>query len=346
MVKVLVVDDSLISRKYLTRILEESGQIKVIDTASDGQEAIEKVKTLHPDVVTMDVEMPKLNGLEALKRIMVEHPVPVIMVSTLTTEGATTTLEALRLGAVDYIPKNDVLNFAKITKDARQLLIEKILAAKQSKPTRPKFIHTIEPTEVKTSKPSTITKKDIRLIAIATSTGGPMALEQIMSVFPKVNVPILIVQHMPGTFTPIFAKSLDRISTIPIKEAQNGEIVQNAMGYLAPGGRQMSIQKKGDNLLIKISDEPKTIYVPSANVLFESCAEITKDKTLAIIMTGMGDDGFQGLLKLKKVGGTIIAQSKESCVVWGMPRKPTEHNIVDYIGDLDEIPNIVKKIVG
>lgn len=346
MVKVLVVDDSLISRKYLTRILEESGQIKVIDTASDGQEAIEKVKTLKPDVVTMDIEMPKLNGLEALRRIMIENPVPVIMVSTLTTEGASATLEALRLGAVDYIPKNDILNFGKITVASRELLIEKIIAAKQSKLTKPKLSKVAELAEVKPIKSSQIVKKDIKLIAIATSTGGPVALERVMSAFPSVNIPVLIVQHMPATFTPIFAKSLDRISTIPIKEAQDGEIAQNGKGYLAPGGLQMSVQNKGGIFIIKISEQPKTIYVPSANILFESCAETTKDKTLAIIMTGMGDDGFQGLLKLKKVGGTIIAQSKESCVVWGMPRKPTENNLSDYIGDLDDIPNIVKKIIG
>lgn len=344
MVKVLVVDDSLISRKYLTRILEESGQIEVIGTASDGLEAIEKVKTLKPDVVTMDIEMPKLNGLEALKRIMLENPVPIIMVSTLTTQGASITLEALHLGAIDYIPKNDVLNFNKITKDARELLIAKIIAAKNSKIPRPKLIKPqVQPTK---TPPTKITTKDIRLIAIATSTGGPVALEKIMSEFPKVNVPILIVQHMPATFTPIFAKSLDRISTIPIKEAQDQEIAQNGRGYLAPGGLQMSIVNKGGLLTIKISDQPKTIYVPSADVLFSSCAETTKDKTLAIIMTGMGNDGYEGLLKLKKVGGVIIAQSKESCVVWGMPRKPTENNIVDYIGDLEEIPNIVKKIIG
>lgn len=346
MVKVLVVDDSLISRKYLARILEESGQIQVIATASDGQEAIEKVKTLKPDVVTMDVEMPKLNGLEALKHIMIENPVPVIMVSTLTTEGASTTLEALHLGAIDYIPKNDVLDFNKITKDARALLIEKIIAAKNSKVSKPKLIKSLEPTQIKATRPSEITKKDIKLIAIATSTGGPVALEKVMSEFPKVNVPVLIVQHMPATFTPIFAKSLDKISSIPIKEAQDGEIVQNGKGYLAPGGRQMSIVDKSGLLAIKVSDEPKTIYVPSADILFDSCAKTTKDKTLAIIMTGMGNDGFQGLLKLKQAGGTIIAQSKDSCVVWGMPRKPTENNIVDYIGDLDEIPNIVKKVTG
>lgn len=346
MVRVLVVDDSLISRKYLARILEESGQIQVIATASDGQEAIEKVKTLQPDVVTMDVEMPRLNGLEALKHIMIENPVPVIMVSTLTTEGASTTLEALHLGAIDYIPKNDVLDFNKITKDARALLIEKIIAAKNSKVSKPKLIKPLEPTQIKATKPSEIAKKDIKLIAIATSTGGPVALEKVMSEFPKVNVPVLIVQHMPATFTPIFAKSLDRISSIPIKEAQDGEIVQNGKGYLAPGGRQMSIVDKSGLLAIKVSDEPKTIYVPSADILFDSCAKTTKDKTLAIIMTGMGNDGFQGLLKLKQTGGVIIAQSKDSCVVWGMPRKPTESNIVDYIGDLDEIPNIVKKVTG
>lgn len=344
MVKVLVVDDSLISRKYLSRILEESGQIKVIDTASDGLEAIEKVTLLKPDVVTMDIEMPKLNGLEALKHIMVDNPVPVIMVSTLTTQGASTTLEALHLGAVDYISKNDVLAFNKITKVARELLIEKILAAKNSKVFKPKLFSAkerIEPIPTKNILPS---KKIIKLVAIAASTGGPVALEKVLSDFPKVDVPVLIVQHMPATFTPIFAKSLDRIAAIPIKEANDCEIVQNGKGYLAPGGAQMSLQERGGQLSIKISDQPKTIYVPNADILFNSSSEILKDKLLAVIMTGMGNDGFEGLLKVKKNGGTIIAQSKESCVVWGMPKKPTESGIVDYVGDLEEIPKFIEKI--
>lgn len=346
MVRVLVVDDSLISRKYLSRILEESGEIKVIDTANDGQEAIEKIKTLKPDVVTMDVEMPRLNGLEALKHIMRENPTPIIMVSSLTTEGASTTLEALHLGAVDYIAKNEVLAFNKITKDARKLLIDKIIAAKNSK--IQKFFSLRLKTEESSpqlSKTTASKHKNIKLIAIATSTGGPLALEKVLSEFPKVNIPVLIVQHMPATFTPIFAKSLDRISAIPIKEATDGEIALAGKGYLAPGGMQMSIQTRGGTPVIRISDEPKTIYVPNADILFSSCAVIFKENLLSIIMTGMGNDGYEGLVKVKKNNGTIIAQSKESCVVWGMPRKPTENNIVDYIGGLEEIPQFIKKML-
>ncbi len=354
-VKVLVVDDSIIARKYLTRILEESGKIKVIDTAKDGLEAIEKIKKLNPDVVTLDIEMPRLNGLEALKRIMEEHPVPVVMVSSLTKEGAKETLESLRLGAVDYISKTDVLSFKEAAKESRELLIEKILAAKnarirgrrlraQTVSSRLSEKRDEQPsyTATKSVKPQ---KKDIKVVAIAASTGGPVALEKVFSMLPLLGVPVMIVQHMPKTFTGVFANSLSKVSKIKVKEAEDGEELKINQGYLAPGGMQMTAQKSGSKYVVRVSDKPKTIYTPNADVMFTSVAETFGDKALCVIMTGMGDDGFRGLQKVKEKGGTIIAQDKDSCVVWGMPRKPTQTGLADYVVPLDEIAPTISKIV-
>ncbi len=351
-IRVLVVDDSIIARKYLSRILEESGKIKVIDTAKNGEEAIEKIKKLNPDVVTMDIEMPRLNGIEALKIIMKECPVPVIMVSSLTKDGAKETLESLRLGAVDYISKTDVLSFKEIAKEARELLVEKIIAAKDAKIRGRRIIPKVEKViEAKEEKPlekapsQRIKKKEIEIVAIAASTGGPVALEKVFSKLPLLGVPIAIVQHMPKTFTGVFANSLSKVSKIKVKEADDREELKPDYGYLAPGGMQMSVAKTGSRYIVRISEEPKTIYTPNADILFTSVAEVFGNKALCVIMTGMGDDGYRGLQKVKEKGGTIIAQDKDSCVVWGMPRKPTQTGLVDHVVSLDNIAEIISKIV-
>ncbi len=353
-IKVLVVDDSLIARKYLTRILEESGKIEVIDSASNGLEAIEKAKSLKPDVITMDIEMPKMTGLEALEKLSKENPIPVIMVSTLTTDGAKETLQALRLGAIDYISKNDVLSFKTTSREARELLVEKIVAAKGARFHHKQHTATRTIAEPKHQEHQTtpiqrskkLEKMNIKLVAIAASTGGPVALERVFEKLPKLNVPILIVQHMPKTFTGVFAKSLDKVSQITIKEAEGKEILKPNVGYLAPGGLQMTVEKNSQGAYhVKVSSEPKTIYTPNANVMFSSVAKHFKNNALCVIMTGMGDDGFKGLQEVHASGGTIIAQDKNSCVVWGMPRKPTETGIADFVAPLEKIPEYISKIV-
>ena len=353
-IEVLVVDDSIISRKYLSRILDESGKVKVVDTAKDGEEAIEKIKKLNPDVVTLDVEMPRLNGLEALKIIMKECPVPVVMISSLTKDGAKETLESLRLGAVDYISKTDVLSFKEAAKEARELLIEKIVAARGAHIRGGKIKLTVsktasqkpeeEPKAVYKHK-KRLEKIDIKVVAIAASTGGPVALEKVFSMLPLLRVPVIIVQHMPKTFTGVFANSLSKVSKINVKEAEDGEELRTNQGYLAPGGMQMTTSKSGSRYLVRVSDKPKTIYTPNADVMFSSVAKTFGDKSLCVIMTGMGDDGFKGLQKVKESGGTIIAQDKDSCVVWGMPRKPTQTGIADFVVSLDEIAPTISKIV-
>ncbi len=350
-VKVLVVDDSMIARKYLARILEESGEIEVVGFARDGLEAIEKVKEVKPDVVTLDIEMPKLNGLEALKRIMEENPVPVIMVSTLTTDGAKETLEALRLGAVDYVSKNDVLSFKTASKQVKDLLVKKIVEAKRSQfrvlRRRPRIAASVaEEMIARKVETKPLAKRNIEVVAIAASTGGPVALERVFSKFPRLRQPVLIVQHMPKTFTGVFAKSLDRVAPITIKEAEDGEPLKGGVGYLAPGGLQMTVEHRGSGYVIRVSDQPKTIYTPNADVMFTSVAENFGDKSLCVIMTGMGDDGYRGLKKVHEKGGVIIAQDKNSCVVWGMPRKPTQEGLADVVADVDDIPLKIAQIAG
>lgn len=352
-IKVLVVDDSFIARKYLSRMLEESGYIEVIDTANDGAEGLEKAKLLKPDVITLDIEMPKMNGLEALENIMNECPTPVIMISTLTKDGAQETLKALRLGAIDYIPKNDILSF-KSTAAAKKILIEKIISAKSSAALFKKRVRRMSAGGTESAvKKSIITaggrkpqKVTIKLLTIAASTGGPMALEKLFSELPKLNIPILIVQHMPKTFTGVFADSLNKISSIQIKEASDLDELRPNIGYLAPGGSQMTVSRGTDSrYIVKISEEPKTVYTPNADITFNSAAEHFKNNLLSVIMTGMGNDGFKGLQTAHNNGGLIIAQDKDSCVVWGMPRKATQSNIADFVVSLDEIPAYISKIV-
>ena len=353
-IKVLVVDDSFIARKYLSRILEESGYIEVIDTANNGVEGLEKTKLLKPDVITLDIEMPKMNGLEALEHIMSECPTPVIMISSLTKDGAQETLKALHLGAIDYIAKNDILSFKSTAAAAKKTLIEKVISAKNSAALFKKREQRISAAGTASAvKKSIITsggkkpqKMTIKLLTIAASTGGPMALEKLFSELPKLNIPILIVQHMPKTFTSVFADSLNKISSIQIKEASDSDELKPNIGYLAPGDSQMTVSKAADNrYIVKISEEPKTIYTPNADITFNSAAKHFKNNLLSVIMTGMGNDGFKGLQTAHNNGGLIIAQDKDSCVVWGMPRKATQSNIADFVVSLDEIPAYISKIV-
>ena len=352
-IKVLVVDDSFIARKYLSKMLSESEYIEVIGKAKNGLEGFEQTKLLKPDVVTLDIEMPKMNGLEALEKIMSECPTPVIMISTLTKDGAKETLKALHLGAIDYIPKNDILSFKSTAAAAKKILIEKVISAKSSSVSLKRRLHRISSDSASVAKKSISTtsgkkleKANIKLLTIAASTGGPIALEKLFSKLPKLNIPILIIQHMPKTFTGVFADSLNKISAIQIKEASDSDELKPNIGYLAPGDSQMTVSKgAGNRYIVKISKEPKTIYTPNADITFNSAAEHFKNNLLSVIMTGMGNDGFKGLQTAHNNGGLIIAQDKDSCVVWGMPRKPTQTGIADFVVSLNEMPAYISKIV-
>jgi two-component system chemotaxis response regulator CheB len=341
MVRVLVVDDSAFMRNALSNMLSSDPQVRVIGTAKNGVEAIAKVKTLKPDIVTLDVEMPRMDGIEALTHIMNENPLPVVMVSSLTTEEASVTFEALELGALDFIPKNlaDLsVNILKI----KSVLIEKIkqLAAVNVR-MKPQVIGEA-PEGPQLEQPVRVTgERRIGIMAIGTSTGGPKALQSIVPLMPvNFPVPIVIAQHMPPSFTGPFAERLNQLSKITVKEAGNGETLKHGVAYIAPGGGHMRVRKVGAiETVAEISeDKEEFIYRPSVDALMQSASESYPGRALAVILTGMGTDGIKGIAALKESGGRVFAQSEESCVVYGMPKAVVDLGLADKVLPLEDIP--------
>ncbi|RTE01796.1 protein-glutamate methylesterase/protein-glutamine glutaminase [Paenibacillus whitsoniae] len=365
---ILVVDDSVFMRKIISDLISENPQFKVVGTAKNGQEAIEQAKLLRPDAITMDIEMPIMNGLEALQRIMREQPTPVIMVSSLTQEGAAETIKALEWGAVDFIrkPSGSIsLDLYKV----KQLLLEKLQIAVRTK------VRGIQPdnaqgavqqtaataaikstTTVSPSKPAASVKSVNpgsshfeHIVAIGTSTGGPRALHQVISQIPAgFPAPILIVQHMPPNFTKSLAQRLNDISQIRVVEAAEGDILQTATAYVAPGGWHMVIGKE-PNRTYKIrltKEEPRSGHRPSVDVMFESLLGVPELKRHVVIMTGMGSDGAKGMLSLKQSGcSTTIAEAEETCVVYGMPRAAVESQAAMLVLPQQEIAGRIARCV-
>ncbi|KPK02677.1 MAG: chemotaxis protein CheY [Nitrospira bacterium SG8_35_4] len=338
MIKVLIVDDSAFMRNTLTGMISSDPEIHVVGIARDGIEAVEKVVSLKPDIVTLDVEMPRMDGIEALQCIMAQHPVPVLMVSSLTTDGARVTLDALDLGAIDFIPKNleDLsVNIVKIKK----ALIDKIKSI-----ARRGLVHS---PVIKTAKPLAMPKpteyrsyRKTGVIVIGASTGGPKALQSIISKLPKeFPVPILIAQHMPPNFTAPFAERLNQISVVSVKEAEDREPIQKGTVYIAPGSGHMGVsRKKITETLISISsNSAEYIYRPSVDALMLSVVEIYSGQVLGVILTGLGNDGEHGMREIKNKGGRTIAQNEETCVVYGMPKSVIHAGLADKVVPLDEI---------
>ncbi len=348
MVKVLVVDDSAFMRNALTSMLSSDKEIKVVGTARNGIEAIAKVKTLRPDIVTMDIEMPRMDGLDALRHIMAENPLPVVMVSSLTEEGAKVTLEALELGALDFIPKNLHELSVNILK-LKETLIEKIKLL--SRTSRAKLIRKAPPLHrpFRETQPEpmaesrmdrAIGEKRMAIVAIGTSTGGPKALQEILPSFPRnFPVPIVIAQHMPSNFTGPFAERLDSLSEITVKEASQGDTVLPGHAYIAPGGHNMRITRtRGLENSITISENKEDyIYCPSVDALFLSVTELFPGRVLGLVLTGMGHDGLEGTKELKKAGARIFAQDEDTCVVFGMPKAVVDAHLVDKVLPLERI---------
>ncbi len=338
MVKVLIVDDSAFMRNALASMITADPEIQVIGMARDGIEAVEKVSQLKPDIVTMDVEMPRMNGLEALRQIMANNPVPVLMVSSLTTDDAKTTLEALDIGAVDFIPKNlsDLsINIVKI----KEILIEKIKNI--GKKGLPLFKRISRPKQLKMPTTTDYTAhRKINVVTIGSSTGGPRALQNIICNLPKdFPVPILIAQHMPPSFTKPFAERLNQLSAIEVKEAENGESVRKGVVYIAPGKGHMSIlRKKITETTISITENKgEYIYKPSVDVLMLSAVENFSGHVLGVILTGLGNDGLKGMKEIKNSGGRTIAESEKTCVIFGMPKVVVEAGVADKVVPIDEI---------
>jgi len=345
MVKLLIVDDSAFMRNALSTMLSSDPEIKIVGTARDGLEAIEKIGTLKPDVVTMDVEMPRMDGIAALRHIMETNPLPVIMVSSITTEGAKVTLDAFDLGAVDFIPKNLSelsINIVKI----KEILIDKIkqigrkgLVKKQVRPSG--VASARRAIEVPTHMPlRTIGERRVGILSIGTSTGGPKALQDIIPRLPKeFPAPIVIAQHMPPNFTGPFAERLNQLSQIEVREAKEGETLKPGVALIAPGWGHMRVKRvRGIETVISISDNKEEfIYRPSVDALMGSVAECFPGRALGVILTGMGNDGLKGLISLKKTGGRIFAQDEETCVVYGMPKAVVDAGIADKVLSLEDM---------
>jgi len=333
-------------------ILSTDPRVKVIGTAKDGVECLAKIKQLSPDVVTLDVEMPNKNGLAALEEIMKNNPIPVIMVSSLTQEGAQVTLKALALGCVDFVAKPSGAISVNI-KEVGAELISKVVAAKGAR-VRPMGALVVR-SEVRAPAPQAVNlpaykkgKRDI--IAIAASTGGPMALQHLLSSLPEnFPVPIVITQHMPKDFTGSFARRLDSICKITVLEAGEGMDLKAGHAYIAPGGSHLIVKRRSNRApYCGLSDAPPVLSVkPSANIMFLSVVDEFGGNVVAIILTGMGRDGADGAAQLQAKGAYVIAESQESCVVYGMPKAAVDAGIVDELLPLTDIPDaLLRSIKG
>lgn len=338
-VRVLVIDDSALMRKLIPRILEEDSSIEVVGTAMDGNFGLKKIKELAPHVVTLDLEMPGLNGIDTLKEIMRHWKLPVIVVSSHSTAGASITLKALALGAFDFVAKPTDVS-ARMPEIAGEL-IGKIRAAAQAGKSAPLFLPEDTPSElVRKQAPAAPT----RVIAIGVSTGGPNALQYLFSNLPvDFAGTLLVVQHMPDGFTELFAKRLDDTCPIRVKEAQSGDLLVAGRALICPGNRHMKVKKLPlGNVVVLNEDNPVNGHRPSADVLFRSVAHEFGPQALAVLMTGMGEDGAAGMGEIQSAGGLTIAQSRKTCVVFGMPKAAIERGFATHTVDLQDLPSILQ----
>ncbi|QGZ30507.1 protein-glutamate methylesterase/protein-glutamine glutaminase [Stutzerimonas stutzeri] len=354
-VKVLVVDDSGFFRRRVSEILSSDPNIQVIGTATNGREAIDQALALKPDVITMDYEMPMMDGITAVRQIMQRCPTPVLMFSSLTHEGARVTLDALDAGAVDFLPKN----FEDISRNpdkVKQLLCEKIntisrsnrrysstasVAAPLATVSRGAYAPAVtSPAASRAGQPTVVTaaprRKSYRLVAIGTSTGGPVALQRVLTQLPGTfPAPIVLVQHMPAAFTKAFAERLDKLCKIRVKEAEDGDLLRPGLALLAPGGKQMMVDGRGAVRILP-GDE-RLHYRPCVDVTFGSAAKAFGDKVLAVVLTGMGADGREGARMLKQSGSQVWTQDEASCVIYGMPMAVVKANLSDAVYGLDDM---------
>ena len=344
LVKVLVVDDSAFFRRRVTEMISADPRLTVIGTAVNGKEGVAKAAELDPDVITMDIEMPVLDGIGAVRAIMASNPKPVLMFSSLSQEGAKATLEALEAGALDYLPKN----FSDISTNPEviaKLLCTRILALGASRfpkqrlgvaPAQPVVTPVARATD---SRSQLSIPRGVKAIAIGTSTGGPVALQKVLQALPaKFPLPIILIQHMPGSFTPAFAKRLDQMCAIRVREAATGDRLEPGLALLAPGGRQLVISASRSATTVEICDDNKPqIYRPSVDITFESLARALPGGVLAMVLTGMGSDGKEGARSLKRSGSHVWAQDERSSVIFGMPHSVIQEGLADRIVNLEDI---------
>ncbi len=358
MIRVLVVDDSLVMRKAISRILERADDTTVVDTAADGEEGVEKARRLEPDVVTMDVEMPKMNGIEAVRCIMDASPRPILMVSSLTEKGAEVTIEAMRAGAADFVSKGESSATLRAN-DVESKLLDKVRALARSDArlfrddeSAPDPGAASPPSGTRAPSPpsSTVARPEAsyELAVIGVSTGGPMALQHVIPALPaEFPVPIAVVQHMPPQFTRSLADRLDSLSALSVAEADEGMLLEPGRVVVAAGDRHLTVERREDALTVRTPMEPADgAHRPSVNVLFRSAAEACREEVLALVMTGMGKDGLDGVRQIKNDGGTVYVQDEDTSVVYGMPRVVMEAGLADESFALDGLPDALQRAVG
>lgn len=382
-IRVLVTDDSAFMRKAISMILEEDPGIEVVGTARDGQEAVEKVRELKPDLLTMDIEMPRMDGIAATREIMANNPLPIIIISSLTAEGAQNTIEAMQAGAVDFITKE----MSSISYDLIQMkrqLTEKVKSVIQSHiknidvnsevkrlrerykprtPAKPQVTGTLSTRRTLSQSNTTSAKspgrnpvrrtaqpglEPFQIVVIGISTGGPFSLQQIVPALPgDLSTPVAIVQHMPPHFTKSLADRLNTMSELNVVEAEDGMEILPGNVYIAPGGQHLKFAKSGTKVLAKVTPDPQDVlFRPSVDVMFDSANTVFGGNSLAVIMTGMGKDGLEGTRKIKNSGGYVIAQNEESCVVYGMPKAIVDAQLADHVLPLNQIAEAIVRSVS
>lgn len=366
MITVLIVDDSAFFRNALKSMLTEDPELQVVGMAKDGNEALDLIRSLNPDVVTLDVEMPKRDGLSTLRVIMAEKPRPVIMVSSLTQEGAEATLKALELGALDFIPKyppdSSRLDLSRLSAElctkvkavvtmARRFPLRTGMTRPAARPVAPATSFSPLGYTPRTATPVAPATPIARhrgrqtrdYVAIGVSTGGPPAVQKVLSALPA-DFPacIFIAQHMPASFTGPFAKRLDSVSKIHVKEAESGDRIQNGVAFVAPGGKHLRVDLRGATPVLSVVADPvDALYKPSATVLMESIGQAVGSRTLGVMMTGMGSDGMEGMKVLKSKGGYALAQNEASCVVYGMPKAVVDAGLANEVVDVDRLAEAI-----
>ena len=340
-IKVLIVDDSALMRDLLTRILGSDQQIEVIGSASDPFVAREKIKALDPDVLTLDIEMPRMDGLTFLEKLMRGHPMPVVMISSLTDKGADTTLRALSLGAIDYVSKPK-LDVSSGTIGLAEEIIAKVKCAAQAKVRAPVPPEPDGPP----AKPFHFSATH-KVVAIGSSTGGTEALKEVLMKLPANFPGIVMVQHMPEAYTRSFAERLDSLCKINVREAKDGDRILPGHALLAPGGHQMAVVRRGTEYAVRVyRGERVNLHLPSVDVLFSSCARQLGKNAIGVILTGMGADGARGMLEMKQAEAFNIAQNEATCVVFGMPKEAIQRGAVDEVLALRRIPEVLLERLG
>ncbi|WP_337841081.1 chemotaxis response regulator protein-glutamate methylesterase [Rheinheimera sp.] len=377
-IRVLIVDDSSFFRRRLSEIIGQDPELEVIATANNGKEAVEKAATLRPDVITMDIEMPVMDGIQAVREILKTQRTPILMFSSLTHEGAKATLDALEAGAIDFLPKK-FEDIARDKAEAIELLRQRVKAVARRRAISRPSSTAANTTSVFSARAATApdssrqgmsqslaaralaeraelaqkaqekaesrgsfsaSGKSYKLVAIGTSTGGPVALQQIITALPaNFPLPIVLVQHMPAAFTGAFANRLNALSKIEVREAQDNDLLKPGVAYLAPGGKQMLVDgtEGQGKLRIREDDSPRITFKPSVDITFGSAAKVFSDKVLAIVLTGMGSDGREGCRLLKQLGSRVWAQDEASCVVYGMPQAVTAAGLTDLEVALSDV---------